>query len=175
MYIFKISRLYAVLTIFSAIFNSAYNLFNIVIIKAIVDSMQYDEYNMFNFYLIIILEVGTTTTIFNAILSNVIIPKILSRIKNEIQKQIFRGYVEYDYEHVNNKQFYDEYYFILENSESAFTSTTSALGELITSIITILGVVYLVFYYDYIIMFIILGLVLLSFICSMKIEKTVSI
>ena len=80
-------------------------------------------------------------------------------------------YVEYDYEHVNNKKFYEQYYSILENSENSFTSTTSALGELITSTITILGVAYLVFCYNYMIMLIILGLVVLSFICSMKSEK----
>ncbi len=170
-YIFKISPLYVFLTIFSAIFNSAYNLFNIVIIKAIIDSMQSGEYRLFYFYLILIFGIGIITMLVNTILSNIVIPKVLNKIKNQIQKHIFSGYMEYDYEHVNNKKFYEQYYSILENSENSFTSTTSALGELITSTITILGVAYLVFCYNYMIMLIILGLVVLSFICSMKSEK----
>ncbi|ERJ85168.1 hypothetical protein HMPREF1987_00144 [Peptostreptococcaceae bacterium oral taxon 113 str. W5053] len=171
-YIFKISPLYVFLTIFSAIFNSAYNLFNIVIIKAIIDSMQSGEYRLFYFYLILIFGIGIITMLINTILSNIVIPKVLNKIKNQIQKHIFSGYMKYDYEHVNNKKFYDQYYSILENSENSFTSTTSALGELITSTITILGVAYLVFCYNYMIMLIILGLVVLSFICSMKSEKS---
>lgn len=170
-YVLKISPLYVFLTIFSAIFNSAYNLFNIVIIKAIIDSMQVKEYRLFYFYLMLIWGIGIITMLFNNVLSNIIVPRILNKIKNETQKHIFSGYMGYNYEYVNNKEFYDKYYYILENSENSFTSTTNALGELITSIITILGVVYIVSYYDYIIMLITLSLVVLSFICSMKAEK----
>ena len=60
-YVFKISPLYVFLTIFSAIFNSAYNLFNIVIIKAIIDSIQVKEYRLFYFYLILIFGIGIIT------------------------------------------------------------------------------------------------------------------
>lgn len=170
-YVFKISPLYVFLTIFSAIFNSAYNLFNIVIIKAIIDSIQVKEYRLFYFYLILIFGIGIITMLLNNALSNIIIPQILNKIKNETQKHIFSGYIQYNYEYVNNKEFYDKYYYILENSENSFTSTINVLGELITSIITISGVVYIVFYYDYIIMLITFSLAMLSFICSLKAEK----
>ncbi|MGP1433385.1 MAG: hypothetical protein ACTTKP_03815 [Catonella sp.] len=171
-YVFKISPLYVFLTIFSAIFNSAYNLFNIVIIKAIIDSMQVKDYRLFYFYLILIFGIGIITMLFNNALSNIIIPQILNKIKNETQKYIFSGYIQYNYEYVNNKEFYDKYYYILENSENSFTSTINVLGELITSIITISGVVYIVFYYDYIIMLITFSLAVLSFICSLKAENS---
>ncbi|MGP1412087.1 MAG: hypothetical protein ACTTKD_09665, partial [Peptoanaerobacter stomatis] len=71
--------------------------FNIVIIKAIIDSMQVKDYRLFYFYLILIFGIG---------------------------------------------------------------------------IITISGVVYIVFYYDYIIMLITFSLAVLSFICSLKAENS---
>ena len=170
-YILKIDPMYIFLTIFSAIFNSVYNLFNIVIIKLIVDAMQDKKAEVFYHYIIIVFLVGIVISAINAALSNVITPKMLNRIKNEIQKSIFKGYVKYDFSYANNRHFYDKYYYVLENGESAITSTVNCLGGLITDIITIIGISYLVFYYGYLIILLILGFVVISFIYSIKVEQ----
>ena len=170
-YILKINPMYIFLTIFSAIFNSVYNLFNIVIIKLIVDAMQDKKAEVFYHYIIIVFLVGIVISAINAALSNVITPKMLNRIKNEIQKSIFKGYVKYDFSYANNRHFYDKYYYVLENGESAITSTVNCLGGLITDIITIIGISYLVFYYGYLIILLILGFVVISFIYSIKVEQ----
>ena len=170
-YILKIDPMYIFLTIFSAIFNSVYNLFNIVIIKLIVDAMQDKKAEVFYHYIIIVFLVGIVISAINAALSNVITPKMLNRIKNEIQKSIFKGYVKYDFSYANNRHFYDKYYYVLENGESAITSTVNCFGGLITDIITIIGISYLVFYYGYLIILLILGFVVISFIYSIKVEQ----
>lgn len=138
----------------------------------IVDSIQQGSRSSFYLYLVSILVIGIFTISVNAILNNITVPKILNKIKNEIYKKIFIKYMEYDYEQVNNKEFYDSYYYVLENSENSFVAIIRALGDFITSLITIIGVVYLVANYNYIVIVCIVGLVLISFMCSIKTEKT---
>lgn len=171
-YIFGISPLYIVLILFSSLFNAAYSLFNIVIVKLIVDSIQASDKNSFCLYIVLIVIVGVFTITVNAILNNITVPKILNSIRNEIYRMIFVKYMEYDYEQVNTKEFYDSYFYVLENSEESFVSIVKALGDFITSLITIIGVVYLVANYNYFVIVCILVLVLVSFLCSIKIEKT---
>lgn len=170
-YIYRISPLYVNLTIITAVINSLYNIFNIIIIKNIVESIQNININLFYKYVLIIFVVGVLVVTINSVLSNLIMPRILNKIRNSIKKDIFKGYMYYDYSVANNKSFYNLYYYVLENSEDTFNSTINSIGELITDVITVMGVTYLFYLYDLFVLLFIICCVVLSFIFSIGIKR----
>ena len=79
--------------------------------------------------LILIFRIGIITMLLNNALSNIIIPQILNKIKNETQKYIFSGYIQYNYEYVNNKEFYDYIIMLITFSLAVLSFICSLKAE----------------------------------------------
>lgn len=170
-FVFSTSPMYVILVLFLSIINSIYSIFNIVIIKNIVDSIQTKDISKFYLYILIMLSIGFLSTLINSNLSSFIFPKLLNNIRLKVLTNIFRRYLLYEFELIQDKKFYDLYFYVLENSENTVISTIDTLSELFTSFFTIIGVVYIFVYYDFRIIIYVVLLILLSFISSMKTEK----
>ena len=169
--IHRISPIYLFLVVLSALLSSVYNIFNVIIIKIIIDIIQSNNGDKFTMIALIILFIGFFIHFFNAYLSNVKVPMILNKIGNSLYEGIYKKYLCFTYDETSNNDFYNNYFFILENSESAFIETFKLFGNLLTNAITIIGLSYIILNYELYILAIILISVIVSFAMSMAKEK----
>lgn len=170
-YIWMIDKIYILLLIISSFLTSAANIFNVYILKYLTDIVITQNKTLFPIILFIMIAVAICINLINTTTSNCIYPILTSRINKKIQQDIYIKSQDYDIEYFNDSNFYNIYYFILQNSRNTIMSTTNMIGTFLTNIISIGGIVVIVSKYDYYSLIIVLTGVIMSALFSMKLQK----
>ncbi len=170
-YIWKIDKIYIMLLIVSSFLTSATNIFNVYILKYLTDIVVTQNKTLFPIVLFIMIVVSISINLINTITGNCIYPILTSRINKKIQKDIYIKSQDYNINHFNDNNFYNMYYFVLQNSRSTIISTTNMIGTILTNFISIGGIVVIVSKYDYYSLLIVLIGVIISSLFSIKLQK----
>lgn len=170
-HIWKISKLYILLVFTSAILTSLYKIVLTLMVQTVFNNIQNSDVYYFLRTIIILSIITVSTVVINAVISYIIIPKINNKINRIIQSEIYNKYLQFNLDDLLDKEFFDLYYFVLENGQSSIIQTIDTFGKIISNMISIIGISAIFIQYDYRVIIIILVGVVISFIGSLIKEK----
>lgn len=136
-YIIKINIWCPILFLFLAFINSISSLVGVFSIKIILDMITIGR--TLKETLIVVGWLFVTLFLLrtiSSIISNIVMPLISESITKGINYDFFNKKLSMNLNELDNPNFYDEYYYIVENFKSAAVSTIQNISLLISSIIT---------------------------------------
>lgn len=169
-YIFKISKTYIALVLFSAVTTGIYSVLNLYFMKYFIELLTTSS-NSFTHILslnILMLALIVTMHILNSIITHFIEPLCHNKIHIHIQKEIYLKNSNNRVDAYDSPEYYNKLYFTLNNSESHLFSVVQSINLVISAIIAIFGLSAIIISYSPIIVFLCLLSVLFSTLISLK-------
>lgn len=171
--VWYIEKKYLVFLIFSSIFTSLVMVYNIWILKVIIDvasqgiTLKFARV-MLSFFIITIMGY-----IVDIVIINIYLPVSENRVIEGVQKKIFKALIVYDANQYFDPKFFDDYYFILNNSPASILNNVKNTARLLTNVLSISGIFAILIYYDYMIILVSLISVFLSYRLSITKNKKI--
>lgn len=129
------------------------------------------NYNQFIKVAVIMLSINITVILINSFIGSYISPILQSRINQKVKIDIFNKVRTLEIDNFDNQEFYDEYYFVLNNAQSSIFGLIDILRSMLTNIFSSIGIVSIIIYYNKISVFLIFLGVIISTYFSFKIKK----
>ena len=136
------------LVVVSAILTSTNNVFNVYILKFLIDALMSSNNRQFYYVLFSMLLVSLAVNVINALVSHYVAPQLKNSLDQGIQQDIFQQSLSYSLEAYDNEEFYDLYYFTLHNSRAAMVNMVNSLGTLVSTCLSVVGIASIIVHYD---------------------------
>lgn len=155
----------------TSILTSSLNIFNIFVLQYLTEAVISNNKETFIFIIGVMITLTLLINLINMIANYKFQPFMKNRISKKIQEDIYMKSFDYSISDFENKDFYDLYYFVLENTKDITINMITQFSTLLTSILSIGGVSSIILRYDlYTILCVIIG-VSVSTMLSLNIQK----
>lgn len=171
-YIYRCSPVYILLVILSALLTGAYKIGFIYMINILTKTVVEKNLEGFMHLSIVffVLYIGILTI--NALAQNFILPVIENKIALDIQSDIYNSHILKPLSYTRNKLYLDNYYFSINHGRETLMGLINSVGAFASNLISVFGVSIIFHKYNaYLIIILFLG-VFISFIISLRKEKT---
>lgn len=170
-YCWKIDKWYLILVIFSSVSTSCLNIFNIFVLKFLTEAVINYNKRYFITTIGIMISLIILVNLLNMIANYKLEPFMRNHINKRIQEDIYSKSFDYSISDFDNKNFFDLYYFVLENSKDTIINMITQFSSFLTSLLSIGGVGSLVLRYDIFTIFIVIIGIIISTLLSLNIQK----
>lgn len=141
------------------------------IIKIVIDSINVGDMNLFLKTIFIILFANIFVIIINSFARVIILPIISYKINYNIRKEIFNRHIDNKLNKILNDGYFDNYYYVLENTVSSLVGMVDLCGLFFTNVFSIIGISTIFISLGAYISFIIVFASIISFFISLKLQK----
>lgn len=139
-YLFSVSRATIFLSILSAILSPVLIIFNLYIIRFILSAL---ERNSDERWVLVALAVSLAITLFigfvNAFLNRVVTLQIDEKIHRAVNLDIYHRVIGYSLSSFDDAKFYDDYYFIMQHTESSMSGIVSTCRNILSAVLSSAG------------------------------------
>ncbi|MGM8224005.1 ABC transporter ATP-binding protein (plasmid) [Clostridium perfringens] len=171
-YCWHIDKYYLMLVVFSSISTSFITIFNVFVLKLLTEAVTSYNFKSFISTIVIITILIIVINLLNMIANYRLEPFMRNRINKKIQEDIYIKSFDYDISDFDNKQFFDLYYFVLENSKETIINMVSQFSVLLTNLFSIGGIAAIVINYDLLTLLLVFTGVIFSTIFSLKFQNS---
>lgn len=170
-YIWGISPRYIILTIFGSVVASVFNIISLYVLKYIATTLEANSVSGFLSAIVLMFVISIVLSFVNGNIGYLLEPIMQNNIIEKIQNDIYEKAKQFDFEEFENKDFYNLYYFVIENGKSGIVKSVNMISSILTCILSSFGICSIVLQYDFVVV-IIAGIgVVISYVCSMKMKQ----
>lgn len=170
-YIWNVDKKYILLMIAISILTSLFNVINLSILKYITTILAQRKMKYFLVIAGVMFILSVVIAVINGTASYLYEPLLQNHIIEKIQGDIYKKAKNFTLEKYEDEEFYNLYYFVVENGRNGILNAITLTTGVLTSLLSVLGITAIIVQYDvYIIMCVFIG-VLLSCLCSIKMKK----
>lgn len=170
-YIWEISPQYIMLTIFGSVVASAFNIISLYVLKYIATTLEANNVSGFLSAIVLMFVISIVLSMVNGNIGYLLEPIMQNNITEKIQNDIYEKAKQFYFEEFENKDFYNLYYFVIENGKSSIVKSVNMISGILTCILSSFGICGIVLQYDFVVV-IIAGIgVVISYVCSMQMKQ----
>lgn len=170
-YIWEISPQYIMLTIFGSVVASAFNIISLYVLKYIATTLEANNVSGFLSAIVLMFVISIVLSMVNGNIGYLLEPIMQNNITEKIQNDIYEKAKQFYFEEFENKDFYNLYYFVIENGKSSIVKSVNMILGILTCILSSFGICGIVLQYDFVVV-IIAGIgVVISYVCSMQMKQ----
>lgn len=167
----RISKWYIPIVIMSSVLTSSLGIMMTYIIKLVIDSLDMGDMNLFIKTIVIMFLANVFVIIINSFARTIILPVISQKINYNIRKEIFNRHIDNSIDEILDDGYFDNYYYVLENTVSSVVGMVDLCGLVFTNIFSIIGISAIFISVGAYISFIIAFASIISFFISLKLQR----
>lgn len=166
--LFKEFPIYVLSKLFLSITRSIISILSVAIIQNVVNSLDNNRATSTLVMLVVFIVVQMIFNIIETYLSNLVLPKAREKISLYIQTQIFERSSKYSIDKFDDKNFLNDFYFIMMNSESSLLTQMQIFIDIIGISLSIAGISYILIGYDIFIIVLLIVCIVLTTIIGLQ-------
>lgn len=170
-YIWVLNPHYIMLTMLGSVVASAFNIISLYVLKYITTTLEANSIISFLSAIVLMFVISIVLSFVNGNIGYLLEPIMQNKINEKIQNTIYDKAKKFDLEEFENKDFYNLYYFVIENGKSVIVKSVNMISSILTCVLSSFGICGIVIQYDFIVVLISGIGVVISYVCSMKMKQ----
>lgn len=170
-YIWALNPHYIMLTMLVSVVASAFNIISLYVLKYITTTLEANSVIGFLSVIVLMFVISIVLSFVNGNIGYLLEPIMQNKINEKIQNTIYDKAKKFDLEEFENKDFYNLYYFVIENGKSIIIKSVNMISNILTCVLSTFGICGIVIQYDFIVVLIAGIGVVISYLCSMKMKQ----
>ncbi|MDD3970820.1 MAG: ABC transporter ATP-binding protein [Clostridia bacterium] len=166
--ILKEYPIYVLSKLFMSITRSIISILSVAIIQKLINALGQNRVTSTLVMLVAFIVIQVVFNIIETYLSNLILPKVKEKISLYIQTQIFEQSSKYSIDKFDDKNFLNDFYFVVMNSESSLLSQMQIFIDIIGISISIAGIASILVGYDIFIIVLLIVCIVLTTIIGLQ-------
>lgn len=171
--IFLVTPLYAIGSIVLAFLNSATGIIgDVILTKYVIDSVQFQRsFSEVLIFIGIVAVFFIITSILSSIFNSIYVPKARQKISQRMQQKLFEKAIGTDLQYYDDPEYYNSFIISLSNADNRAFEVFDSFISILTSFLTISGILSIIFTVDPICVVFVIFSVLASLVINVKRSK----
>lgn len=169
--VIKENPLYIVCVSLLSLIEAITSILNVYFIKKIMESIALNNHKTLLYAIVEMLIYTLIIDIIKVRCLNIYLPKLKEKVIYKLNCKIYKKSMEYTLKDFDNKDFLNNYFFILKNSDTYILALVDLIINSVGNFLSLIGIIMILCSYDKYIVFVILLGTVLSTLNSLKMKK----